>query len=259
MVSTIVVFQPDSTARARLSDALARDHELQPVDTWADFSRIALNDHTSACIVDIYGPGRTISPGRLGQLRLRRPDLAIVVYSDFSRNRLDPFELGRYGIDAVIDAGDDDPGMIRGAVARSLASAAAGSVAADLEGHLPALLVEALRWAVEHASGKPSAGALARDMGMSPAHLTRKLRSLEGPPARVLLLWGRLLHAAQLLHRGWTIESTAHELGYASASGLHRAFHRRVGFPPGDLPVRGGLSSVVTVLLESAEIKKLRE
>ena len=211
----IVVFQPDSKARARLSDALARDHELQPVDTWADFSRIALNAQTSACIVDVYGPGRTISPGRLGQLRLRRPDLAIVVYSDFSRNRLDPFELGRYGIDAVIEAGDDDPGMIRGAVARSLASATAGSVAADLEGHLPALLVEVLRWAVEHASGKPSAGALARDMGMSPAHLTRKLRSRDGPPARVLLLWGRLLHAAQLLHRGRTVESTAHELGYA--------------------------------------------
>jgi len=27
----IVVFQPDPSARARLSDALARDHELQPV------------------------------------------------------------------------------------------------------------------------------------------------------------------------------------------------------------------------------------
>ena len=93
---------------------------------------------------------------------------------------------------------------------------------------------------------------------MSPAHLTRKLRSLDAPPPRVLLLWGRLLHAAQLLDRGWTVESTAHELGYASASGLYRAFHRRVGFPPGDLSLGGGLASVVTVLLESAEIKKLR-
>ena len=80
--------------------------------------------------------------------------------------------------------------------------------------------------------------------------MTRKLRSLDAPPPRVLLLWGRLLHAAQLLDRGWTVESTAHELGYASASGLYRAFHRRVGFPPGDVTVRGGLDSVLNEFLE---------
>ena len=254
-MSTIVVFQPDSRARARLSDALARNHELRPVDTWAELFRIALSARVTACIVDIYSPGRAIPPRRLGLLRRRRPDLAIVVYSDFSRDRLDPFELGRNGIDAVIDAGDDDPSVIRDAVARSLGSATAGAVANGLEGHLPAFHVEALRWAVENASSRPSSGALARDMGMSRTRLARQLRSLEAPPARELLLWGRLLHAARLLDRGGTVEATALELGYASGSGLHRAFHRRVGFPPGDVSVRGGLDSVMNVLLESADIK----
>lgn len=185
------------------------------------------------------------------------PDLAIVVYSDFSRNRLDPFELGKYGIDAVIDAGDDDPVVIREAVARSFASATAGAVASDLEGRFPALMVEAIRWAVENASTQSTAEALARNMGMSQAGLARELRSLKAPPSRSLLLWGRLLHAAHLLDGGRTVESSALELGYSSGSGLHRAFHRRVGIPPGDVSAGGGLTLVLNALLESAEIKRL--
>ena len=88
---TIAVFQPDSTASARLRDALSPDYDLQAVGTWSELSRVVRTARISACIVDIYGPGRTISPDRVGQLRKRHPDLAIVVYSDFSKNRLDPF------------------------------------------------------------------------------------------------------------------------------------------------------------------------
>ena len=83
------------------------------------------------------------------------------------------------------------------------------------------------------------------------------VRSNERYP-RALLVWGRLLHAAHLLDGGRTVESTSYALGYASGSGLHRAFHRRVGFPPGDVSLRGGLTPVVNALLESAEITRLR-
>lgn len=255
---TIAILQPDSTATARLRDALSADYDLQVVGTWAELSRMVRTARVSACIVDIYGPGRTIPPDRLGRLRKRQPDLAIVVYADFSENRLDPFELGRRGVHAVIDAEDDDPGTIRDAVSRSYASATAGAVAHDLAGRLPDLLVDALQWAVENASGKPQAGDLAPALGMSHAELARELRSLDAPPARVLLVWGRLLHAARLLDWGKTIESSALESGYASGSGLHRAFSRRVGFPPGDVPDRGGLTPTLRALLVSARIKGLR-
>jgi hypothetical protein len=134
---TIAIFQPDSRAGAHLRDVLTGDYDLRLVETWAELSRVVVNEPISACIVDMYGLGRTVPPERLGRLRKRRPDLAIVVYSDFSKNRLDPFELGKYGIDAVIDAGDDDPVEIRDALTRSHASATAGSVANDLQGHLP--------------------------------------------------------------------------------------------------------------------------
>ncbi len=256
---TIAVFQPDPRARARLSDVLTGDYDLRPVETWAELSRVVITGRVSACIVDIYGPGRTVPPDRLGRLRKRQPDLAIVVYSDFSRNRLDPFKLGRYGIDAVIDARDDDPSAIRDALARSHASATAGAVATNLQGRLPTLLIEALRWAVENARERPSAADLARDLGMSPARLARQLRSLAAPPARVLLVWGRLLRAARLLEWGSTVESAAHESGYASGSALHRAFRLRVGFPPGDVSERGGLIRATNALLESPEINRLRE
>jgi AraC-like DNA-binding protein len=93
---------------------------------------------------------------------------------------------------------------------------------------------------------------------MSRATLARQLRSLEAPPARVLLLWGRLLHAAGLLDRGRTIEAAALGSGYASGSGLHRAFQRHVGLPPSDAPVRGSVALVLDALLESAEIRQFR-
>ena len=256
---TIAVFQPDSRARARLSDVLTGDYDLRPVKTWAELSRVLITERISACVVDIYAPGRTVPPDRLGRLRKRRPDLAIVVYSDFSRNRLDPFKLGRYGIDAVIDAGEDDPSAIRDALARSHASATAGAVASNLQSRLPALLIEALRWAVENARERPSAADLARDLGMSPARLARQLRSLAAPPARILLVWGRLLRAARLLEWGRTVESAAHESGYANGSALHRAFRLRVGFPPGDVSNHGGLTVALDALLESPEINRLRE
>jgi len=255
---TIAVFQPDSTASARLRDALSPDYDLQAVGTWSELSRVVRTARISACIVDIYGPGRTISPDRVGQLRKRHPDLAIVVYSDFSKNRLDPFELGRRGVDAVIDAGADDPTTIRDAVSRSYASATAGAVANHLAGRVPDLLVAAVQWAVESAGGKPRAGDLAAALGMSRAEMARKLGCLGAPPARVLLVWGRLLYAARLLDWGKSIESSAHQSGYASGSGLHRAFSRRVGFPPGEVPDRGRLTPTLSALLASARINGFR-
>jgi AraC-like DNA-binding protein len=254
----IAVFQPDSTASARLRDALSADYDLQAVGTWSELSMRVRTARMSACIVDIYGPASTIPPDRVGRLRKRQPDLAIVVYSDFSKNRLDPFELGRRGVDAVIDAGADDPAAIRDAVSRSYASATAGAVASDLAGRVPDLLVEALQWAVESASGKPRAGDLAAALGMSRAELARELGCLNAPPARVLLVWGRVLHAARLLEWGKTVESSAHESGYANGSALHRAFSRRVGFPPGNVPDRGGLAPTLSALLASVRIKNFR-
>ena len=254
---TIAVFQPDSTASARLRDALSADYELQEVSTWAELSRKVRTARVSACIVDIYGPGRTVHSDRVARLRRRRPHLAIVVYSDFSRNRPDAFDLGRLGVDAIIDAEDDDPATIRHAVSRSHASATAAAVASGLAGRVPDLMVEALKWAVENAGGKPGAEDLAPALGMSRTELARELGSLEAPPARVLLVWGRLLRAARLLDWGKTVEATAHESGYASGSSLHRAFSRRVGFPPGDVSDRGGLTPTLTALLESADVKAL--
>ncbi len=256
---TIAVLQPDSRARARLSDVLSGDYDLRPVETWAELSSVVITPQISACIVDIYGSGRSVPPKRLGRLRKRRPDLAIVVYSDFSSHRLGPFELGKHGIDAIIDAADDDAGAIGEAVARSHASATAGSVANDLQGRLPTLLIEALRLAVENAGQRPAMADLARDLGMSTHQLAWQLKALDAPHTQALLVWGRLLHAARLLEWGRTVESAAHQSGYASASALHRAFRLRVGFPPGDVSDRGGMTTILGALLDSPGIHQVVE
>ncbi len=194
-----------------------------------------------------------MSPLQLGGLRRARPDIAIVVYSDFSDRESDLFEVGRQQINAVILPGlEDSPSAIQATLNRSLASAAAGVLETALEGQLAALGIAVVRWSMEHSFERPGVDELARSMGMSRSQLARELSRSGLPPPRALLLWGRLFQAARLLQGGiTTVEGVAHALGYSTSSGLHRAFHQYVGWPPGAIATRGGMAGVLRSFIES--------
>ena len=254
---TLAVLQPDPHATARLADALGSKYELRSYRTWARLWSDAPKAPWSGCIIDIYPPTGAVSPSKLGRLRRRRPDLAIVVYSDFTDRELDLFEVGRQQIDAVILAGlEDSAPAIRATVSRSLASAAAGAVETALEGRLAALGVAVVRWSMEHSFERPSVDELAESMGLSRSKLARELSRHGLPSPRALLLWGRLFQAARLLQGDTaTVEGVAHALGYSTSSALRRAFQQYVGCPPGAISTRGGVTRVLQSFFESQETR----
>lgn len=259
-MATLALLQLDPRARAHLTEALRDDYDLRTYGTWARLWNAALTSPMAGCIIDVYSSPDPIPPSRLGLLRQKRPDLAIVVYSDFAGRETDLFELGRKQVNAVIMAGvEDSAPNIRRTVERSLASAAGGVVSAALEGLLPSLGVEGLRWSVEHALDHPGVEDLAGSLSMSHGRLARELRRLELPPPRRLLLWGRLLQGARLLKANdSTVEEVAHRLGYSSNSAFRRAVHRHVGCPPTAMSRRGGMSCVLEAFISSTGLRKPR-
>ena len=249
----LAILQPDPRAAARLADALRSTYELRSYRSWGKLYSDAPRAPWAGCIVDIYPPEGPVPPTQLGALRRIRPDIAIVVYSDFSEREPDLFEVGQQQINAVILPGlEDSPSAIQATVNRSLASATAGVIETALEGRLAALGIAVVRWSMEHSFERPGVDDLAEGMGMSRGQLARELSRSGLPPPRALLLWGRLFQAARLLQAGTTtVEGAAHALGYSTSSALHRAFHQYVGWPPGAISTRGGVAGVLQSFIES--------
>lgn len=80
-------------------------------------------------------------------------------------------------------------------------------------------------------------------MGMSGHQLAKELKRHGLPPARTLLVWGRLFQAAQFLNVGkQTVETVAFTVGYANSSALRKAFQFHVGYSPSCVAREGGRS-----------------
>ena len=99
----------------------------------------------------------------------------------------------------------------------------------------------AIQWSTENSVDRPRVAALASGMGMSGHQLAKELKRHGLPPARTLLVWGRLFQAAQLLNVGkQTVETVAFTLGYANSSALRKAFQFHVGYSPSCVAREGG-------------------
>ena len=250
-VLRLAILQPDPRAAARLADALRATYDLRSYRSWAKLYSDSAKAPWAGCIIDIYPADGPVPPMQLAALRRRRPDLAIVIYSDFTDREADLFEVGRERFNAVILPGvEDSTSAIQATVSRSLASAAAKGLETALEGRLAPLGIAVVSWSMEHSLEGPTVDEVAEGLGMSRAQLARELGRKNLPPARALLLWGRLFQAARLLEGGTTtVEGAAHALGYSTSSALHRAFHQYVGWPPGALAENGGVAGVLEAFI----------
>jgi AraC-like DNA-binding protein len=81
------------------------------------------------------------------------------------------------------------------------------------------------RWTVD---------ALAREVHLSRSTFARRFgEQLGEPPLAYLARWRMQLAAHRLRHSTDTVETIAHDLGYASEFAFNRAFARHRGQPPG--------------------------
>jgi len=257
-VPVLAALLPDPLSRARLQDALGAPHEIVQVDDWTHLWEVVHRRRLDACVVDIYRDAEGATWRELRRLRRRRRPMALVVYSDFSGRELDLFELGRRGVDGVLLAGaGDSRSTVRDTVGHSLGRALGKRIAEAVEGRLPPLGCDALRWSIEHAHRSPDPDALAAGLSMSSPRLARRLRGMELPAPGHMLCWGRLFRGAAMLDSDErTVESVAWVLGYASATSLARAFRRETGLPPTEVVRRGGIACVLDRFLSRCRSRR---
>lgn len=237
----------DPVSLARLQDALATPYEIASVPDWTQLWDVVHRRSVDACVVDVYRDQDGAGWRELHRLRRRRPPVALVVYSDFAGRELDLFELGRRGIDGVILAGaGDSRSTVRDTVGHALGRALGQRIADAVDGRLPPLGRDAMRWSIEHAHRSPDPDALAAGLSMSRPRLARRLRGLELPAPSHLLRWGRIFRGAAMLDSDErTVESVAWAVGYSSGASLARAVRRETGLPPTEVVRRGGIACVL--------------
>lgn len=90
----------------------------------------------------------------------------------------------------------------------------------------------ALHWAEENIGENPSAAAVARAIGVSPAHLRRVFAEAGRDSPRGELAKLRIAAAQRCLREGWKLERIAQYLGFSEASVLSRAFSAVCGVSP---------------------------
>ena len=243
----LAILQRDGATRARLRSALHELHELLFLPDWEELWDVVQTGDVAGCVVDAYDDFRPVPMRELLRLRRRQPAVAIVVYSDFTDREMELFELGRHKLDGVILAGaGDTPRVIRETITHALAIAVASRVVWALGGRVPPVGLDALRWSVEHAHREPGVDELAGALAHEPRQLARCFRHEELPSPRRMLLWGRLFRAAHMLEAAdRTVEEVAFSLGYASGTGLARAFRRATGEPPSGVMRAGGVARVL--------------
>lgn len=259
-MSLIALFLPDSHLRARLYDALGDEHELVHCESWPALWETAVRRSLKGSIVDPYNIFDPVALPELLHFRRRFPAPALIVYGDFTDRELDLYHLGRMGVDGIIMPGQDESGRdLRKRVEVALSTSLANRVADALEGVLPDLAVQCIRWAIRHADENPQVSDLARAVRMSPRALSRELRALGLPAPRHILLWGRLVQAARMLDTtDATVEEVAFRLGYATGASLARAFREQANLTPTELVGEEGsvdrvLGAFVTSIREGAE------
>ncbi len=250
-MAILAALLPDAAAGARFASALDDHHRVIHAPSWKQLLRLVMRHPVDLCVLDLYDPFRPVSFQQLQRLRRKHPDLAILVYTDFTGRESDLFDLGRLQVHGVLQAtGHESRRQIQVAVDGGLARAVAARVVQTLEGRLPPLALECIGWAIEHAEEQPRVVDLARAVSMTPRLLARDLRAQDLPTACRLLLWGRLLQAARLLESpGTTVDQVAFRVGYATGGALRRALNRHCGCPPGELKHRGGLTAAMEAFM----------
>lgn len=103
---------------------------------------------------------------------------------------------------------------------------------APLRGGVRDRVAEALHWFEENLCENPSADAVARAVGVSPAHLRRLFAEAGRAAPREEMARLRMAAARRCLREGWKLEKIAAHLGFSEASAFSRAFSATCGESP---------------------------
>jgi AraC-like DNA-binding protein len=245
---SLLVFHPDARLRARVQQAAGRAFEVQVVSSWEALSEDLREASPAAfVIVDPYaGSGREarLAP-ELRDLLRNFPTVAVLAALEVRPERsADLRTLGAWGVMELLIAGSDDVLTITRVLCDLRGRPLQSLLERSLPEQIPARARPILDAAAEIASGGGKAEDLARRLHVSLRTLLRQCESVGLPPPRQVLAWMRILLAAELLdNMDRSMESIASACGYASDSGLRRAFYDFLGMSPNALRRAGAFTT----------------
>jgi AraC-like DNA-binding protein len=201
----------------------------------------------SLCVIDLSGVSISSGAENLMALRRRFPSVAFVILESGSVEPRRLLELGRLGFqNLVLMAYEGRDFGLRRNVERALRATVASRVLRVLSASLPLREARFLGLALDQVHQCWSAEALAERVGLSRPFLSVLLKRAGLPSAGRLLVWIRLLHAAEWLgDPGRTGESVSRQLEYSSGAAFRRALKSYTGATPTHVVARGGMPFIL--------------
>jgi AraC-like DNA-binding protein len=245
---SLLLMHPDPKFRARIAQIAKRDFLVESLSSWGEVAAaLCKTSLVSVAVVDPYlgVHKRAHLAPELRALLWNFPSVTVIAGVEMRPDRCADFRmLGEWGVTEIFSVENGNLEML----ARVLRSARGRPLQSLLQRSLPSRTGGRARSILD-------AAAEVASMGGHPRDLARKLyaskRTLlrwcdrEGlPTPRQLLVWMRVLLAAELLEDPRrSVESVALSCGYTSDSGLRRALYDCIQMSPTALQDRGAVET----------------
>lgn len=243
----ILVQLSDVGNRPRFAEVCRAFGDIVWCDDLDDLVARAAAREALAAVVDIEDRHGVSAARAVAAIRLRRPELPIVLWCDRreAAQHIVPFLAG--GVSAVVFR--DESELERRLLSNlTRASDVAFQQLTDqaLHRRVPSPFIPVVRFCLDHAASLPRAETIARSVGMSPKTLATQLRRAGMPPVSVLVTWSKALVAAYRLEKSTeSVAVIARSLGFSSGSALRRLLKRCANESPQVLRAPGGFGWVL--------------
>lgn len=241
----LILLHSDPAFRERLRRLSQARFDFRRAERWDDLERLVRDTAPSGlAIVDPYfgqPPRGRVAPELVSLLK-RFPSSSLVAALFMRPGWMEDIRtLGELGIAGVIDLEAENTDLlilrtVQGAQTRPLRAFFRSGLRVPLTGR-GRIIMDA---AVDVVIAGRQVRDLARDLRIHRDTLLRWCREAHLPVPRHLLMWLRVLLAAELLDNpGQTVEHVALACGYSSDDALARALQQRLGMRPAALRRRG--------------------
>lgn len=247
-MAVLLAYLPDPCTAARLRRAMERAAHLRLLvaASWDELLRLALANPPDLAVVDPFA-----APGLLERcvaFRAQHPAADLLPYGRLDgRPAHELFRLFELGVQTlVVRDVDDDPAALRRAVLSVLTRRLADRVDEAAGALFPSPLRPLLRHLVLHAGTPLAPDDVARGQHCHAKTLRARLRSAGLPSLNRLIVWTRLLAAAQRVAvTGRSVEQVALDMDFPSAAALRNQLQRYAGLAGQDLRSPGGVDRLL--------------
>lgn len=249
-MALVAALLPNQLLLGRLRAALAPRAGLVSCADWGDVHRACAREPIGLVVLDLLATG---ADGFRDLRRLRRhhPSVTLVLYASVPPTPLRTiFELGRFGVDGLVIAGQDDgPAALRAIIEQAEARSVVATVR-DALAHVRPTARDAALITITRAHQRLTPPQLAGILGIRRRALAGRLEAAGFPPPQRLITWGRLVVAAQLLEDvERSADSVAMALDFPSGSAFRNSCQRYLRRTPTEIRRDGGASFVIEAMV----------